>query len=467
MTQLNLKGRVLLRHLFATGVILLVASWGADWGFSRIVLGQVDEALIALAEAEASAASADPAAPVHIHEKAPGTAPPSMPRLDKFLQIVDLEGRVVARSANLGTANLPIRPATLARLQADERVFESLHDFAGEPVRLLSAPIRVGTVRYGVQVGGSLDDANAVLREARLLLLAMAVAILVAVVLTGDMLARTVLGPIDRIVRRAQTIGQSGLSTRLPHPGSTDEMGRLVETLNDMLGRIEQGFEAQRRFTADASHELRSPLSRLRAELEVTLRRPREVGEYEQALGSCLGEVERLSRLTEELLMLARLDAGQREEARIRTPLGPIINDAVERLTPAAVGRGIRLVVETVPDAEVTVVPAAAGLVVTNVLDNAVKFSPPGGEVRIAVSSEGLAAVVAVSDSGPGVPVDEIPRLFERFYRGAASRASDAPGIGLGLSICQALLEQQGGGISMTSRVGHGSTVRISLPLAS
>jgi two-component system, OmpR family, sensor kinase len=467
MMQLNLKARVLLRHVVAVGVILLLTSWGADWGFSRIVLGQVDEALIELAATEASAAAADPTAPIHIHEKAPGTAPPSMPRLDKFLQIVDLDGHVVARSANLGTASLPVRPATLARLRAGERVFETMHDFAGEPVRLLSTPTEVGGRRYAVQVGGSLDDANAVLRDARLLLLAMGAAILAAVVLTGGMLARTVLGPIDRIVRRAQTIGQSGLSTRLPHPGTTDEMGRLVETLNEMLGRIEQGFEAQRRFTADASHELRSPLSRLRAELEVTLRRPRDPGEYEQALASCLGEVERLSRLTEELLMLARLDAGQRDEARTRVPLGPIINDAVERLTPAALGRGVRVVTEAPPEVEVTVAPAAAGLVLTNVLDNAVKFSPAGGEVRVTVSSEGRTAVIAVSDSGPGVPEDEIPRLFERFYRGGAARASEAAGVGLGLSICQALLEQQGGGISMTSRVGHGSTVRISLPLAS
>jgi two-component system, OmpR family, sensor kinase len=464
--QLDLKTRVLLRHAVAAGIILGVAAWGADWAFSRMILGQVDRALGELAQVEANAASRDSAAPIRIHEMSPGTAPPSLPRLDRFIQVIDLDGHVVAKSANLGTAHLPALPGVLARLRRGEPVFETLHDFGGEPMRLLSKPVQLGPATYVIQVGASLDDAYTTLRAGRVLFLTMAAAILAAVVLTGGMLARTVLGPIDRIVTRARTIGQSQLGARLPHPNTHDEMGRLVETLNDMLGRLEQSFEAQRRFTADASHELRSPLSRLQAELEITLRRRRDYQEYEQALASCLGEVQRLSGLTEELLMLARLDTGQREEVRQRVPLGPILNDAIERLAPTALSRGVTVKVETPSEIVVHVAPAAAGLVVANVLDNAIKFSPPGGEVHIAVSIEGPAAIVAVADRGPGVPEDEIPRLFERFYRGKAARVSQTPGVGLGLSICRALLEQQGGNISMTSGEGRGATVRISLPLA-
>jgi two-component system, OmpR family, sensor kinase len=464
--HLDLKARVLVRHLMAVGLILTVASWGADLAFSRMVRGQVDEALLALAEAEASAALVDPQAPIRVHEMPPGSAPPSLPRLDKFVQVVSLDGKVVAKSANLGTARLPTVPSVLAQLRVGERVFETLVDFAGEPVRLLSLPVRVGPVSYAIQVGASLDDANTVLRSARLLFLGMAAAILGAVVLTGAMLARTVLGPIDDIVKRARTIGQARLAERLAHPGTHDEMGRLVETLNDMLARIEQAFEAQRRFTADASHELRSPLSRLRAELEVTLRRPRENTEYEEALASCLGEVERLSALTDELLMLARLDTGQREPARQAARLAPILDDVVGRLTPAALRRDVKIVVDAPAEVAVDVAPTATGLVVANVLDNAVKFSPRGGEVRIDVSIEGTSAVVAVSDHGPGVPEDEIPRLFERFYRGNIARTSGATGFGLGLAICRALLDQHGGDIALTSSEGRGATVRISLPLA-
>ncbi len=466
MIQLNLKWRVFVRHVVAVGLILAMASLGADWAFSRMVLAQVDQALLDLALTEANATVADLSHPLHIHEMSPGTAPPSFPRLDKFIQYVDQDGRILARSANLGTARLPTSAPLLAKLRTGERVFETVDDFGDERVRLLSIPLQISHA-YVIQVGTSLDDANATLRLARLLFLAMSACILGAVVLTGAMLARTVLRPIDQIVGRARMIGESALAERLPHPGTQDEIARLVETLNDMLARIEQSFEAQRRFTADASHELRSPLSRLRAELEVTLRRARERGEYEDVLRSCLGEVERLSRLTDELLMLARLDAGGPPETPRSVALTSILQEAVKRLGPEALHRNVALVMDTSPELTVNVAPAALSHVVANVLDNAVKFSPLGGEVRVGVSVEGSAAVVAVSDTGPGITEDEIPRLFERFYRGSAARHMEVPGVGLGLAICRALVEGQGGRISVNSARGGGATFIIRLPLAS
>lgn len=466
--HLNLKARVFLWHMVAVGLILAVASLGADWVFSRMVLGQFDQALLDLAENEAAAALADPTHPPRVHEMSPRMAPPAFPRLDKFVQIVDLEGRVVARSANLGTARLPTPPPVLTRLRGGNRVFETLRNFGDEPVRLLSMPLDIMGRGYAIQVAGSLDDANAALRSARLLFLAMAVAILAAVALTGAALARAILRPIDRIVSRARIVGASALTERLPNPGGHDEMARLVETLNGMLGRIEQVLEAQRRFTADASHELRSPLSRLRAELEITLRRPRDLVEYGETLRSCLDEVERLSRLTDELLTLARLDAGEPREAIPRpVPLAPIVEEAVTRLTHEALRRDVSVVVDAPAQLTVEAAPGAVGLVVANVLDNAVKFSPRGGQVRIRVTAEERVAVVAVSDSGPGVPADEMPHLFERFYRGSAARRADVPGMGLGLAICRLLVEAQGGGISVANAPAGGTTVQVRFPLAS
>jgi two-component system OmpR family sensor kinase len=467
MIQLTLKRRVFVRHVVAVGLILAMASFGADWAFSRMVLSQVDQALLDLALTEANSTVADLSHPLHIHEMSPGTAPPSFPRLDKFIQYVDPDTGIIARSANLGTARLPTSASLLAKLGTGGRVFETVDDFGDERVRLLSIPLQIGDHAYVIQVGTSLDDANATLRLARLLLVAMSLGILGAVVLTGAMLARTVLRPIAQIVERARMIGESALAERLPHPGTRDEIARLVETLNDMLARIEQSFEAQRRFTADASHELRSPLSRLRAELEVTLRRSRERAEYEEVLGSCLSEVERLSRLTDELLMLARLDAGGPPEAPRSVDLTSILQEAVKRLGPEALRRNVVLVMDTPSELTVSVAPAALSHVVANVLDNAVKFSPLGGEVRVGVSIEGSAAVVAVSDTGPGIPEDEIPQLFERFYRGSAARYTEAPGVGLGLAICRTLVEGQGGRISVNSALGSGATFRIRLPLAS
>src|SRR5882724_8400917 len=356
--HLNLKARAVLLQVAAAGLILGVASLGANWAFSRMVLGQFDQALLELFKTEASAVLAEPGGPPHVHEMAPGAGPPSFPRLDKFIQIVDLEGRVVARSANLGSVRLPTSPGLLEQLRSGEQVLETLHDFGDEPVRMLSAPIKVGTATYAIQVAGSLDDASAALHSARLLFLISSAAILVAVGVAGALLAWAILRPIDRIVGRARVMGASAPAER----------------------------------------------------------RPRNRAEYEEALQSCLSEVERLSRLTEELLTLARLDAGEAQEIPTRSvPLAPILEDVVTRMASDALRRNVKIVLDAPADLTINVAPGTAALVVANVLDNAVKFSPPGGEVRVRASIEDGAVIVSVSDSGPGVTEEEIPRLFERF----------------------------------------------------
>jgi two-component system OmpR family sensor kinase len=467
VSTLGFKARLSLWHMAVVALILAVTAAAADWAFSSVVRGQVDAALLALAASEADSAIHDPGPSVRVHEVAPGTGNPSFVRLDKFIQIVALDGRVVAWSANLGIARLPTPPPVLARVRSGETTFLTLEHFGEEPVRVVATPVDVRGARYGIMVAGSLDDADAVIRSARVLFLVMALAILTAVGVTGTLLARRALRPIDQIVRQARRIGEANLAERLPAAVTQDEIGRLVQTLNDMLARLERSFDVQRRFTADASHELRSPLSRLRAELEVTLRRPREGAEYEEALRSCLDEVERLSRLTDELLALARLDAGEGQEPPVSAPLAPIVDEALRRLAPEAHRRGVRVVVKPLPALVARVAPGAASVAIANLLDNAVKFSAPGAEVAVGVEAEAGDAVIAVADSGPGVGDDEVPRLFERFHRGAASRSSETPGVGLGLAISRALVERQGGRISVAPTPGGGATFTIRLPLAS
>jgi two-component system, OmpR family, sensor kinase len=382
------------------------------------------------------------------------------------VQITDLDGRVVARGATLGTARLPTPPALLARVRDGETVFATVADFGEEPVRMVSLPVTVGPARYAVQVAMSLDDADAVLRAGRWLFLSMSLAILAGIGLTSALLARQALRPIDRVVTRARRIGEANLAERLPHPGTRDEIGRLVETLNDMLRRLERSFEVQRQFTADASHELRSPLSRLRAELEVTLRRPRAASDYEDALRSCLDEVERVQGLIEELLVLARIDARQEPEPAEPISVGHIIEAAAAAVRPKAAHRGVVLSVEPSPELLVNAAPIAAQVALANILDNAVKFSPTGGEVRVVVTAERDEAVITVSDAGPGVEPQEVPRLFQRFYRGQASRGTDIPGVGLGLAIAQALVERQGGRVSVEAPATKGATFSVRLPRA-
>ena len=465
--HLDFKTRLSLWHLVCVAVILAVAALIADWALARLVRDQVDSALLTLARDEIAAIHRTPSEPLRIHEAPPGTARPSFERLDKFVQIVAAEGEPLARSATLGTEKLPLSERARASLWRGHLVYETVEKFGDEPIRMISVPLRVGAAHYAVQVAGSLDDARAIMHAARWLFFSIAAAILAAVAATGALLARRALVPIDHIVTRARRIGEASLAERLPHPGTSDEIGRLVDTLNDMLGRIEKTFEMQRHFTADASHELMSPLSRLRAELEVTLRRPRNSAEYEESLRSCLEEVERLSWLTEELLSLARLDSGEgREPATEPALLAPIVEKAMQRLEDEARRSHVTMVLEPRSSVSVTASPAVVSVAVSNVLHNAVKFCGTGGRVSVNVDVDGRDAVVEVSDTGPGVMPEEMPLIFERFHRGSGPRAAGAPGVGLGLAICRALVERQGGRISVASTPGRGATFAIRLPVA-
>ena len=465
MRPLGFKTRLWLGHVAVLALLLTVAALGADWALRRIVLGQViDDAILSLASTEAAALQGDSTRPVRVHEMGAGGGPPSFVRLDKFVQIIDVDGNVVARGVTLGTARLPAPPALLARLRSGETVFATVMDFGEEPVRMVSLPVETGRGRYGVQVAMSLDDAYAVLTAGRWLFLGMSVVILTAIGLTGAWLARRALRPIDHIVTHARRIGEANLTERVPHPGTRDEISRLAETLNEMLERLQLGFDAQRRFTADASHELRSPISRLRAELEVTLRRPRTSGEYAETLHSCLDEVHRIQALIEELLELARIDGQQESEPPEPVTVRDIVEGAMTAVRPAAAQRGVGFGVEGASDVLVNTAAGAAKAALANILDNAVKFSPVGGRVTVAVTAVAEEAVIAVSDTGPGVSPDDAQRLFERFYRGKASRASEVPGFGLGLAISRALVERHGGRISVQTPSHKGATFSVHLP---
>ncbi|HSW21923.1 MAG TPA: ATP-binding protein [Burkholderiaceae bacterium] len=465
--MLSLRRRLTLIHLAVVVPVLAAAAWSGYWSLSRAAHGQLDAALLALAEAEAGVLLQNPTQPPRVHEVAPGPLPPSFVRLDRLVQILDAQGAVLARSANLGSAQLPATAALVARVAAGETVFETLQGYGEEPVRRVSVAVQGDGATRIVQVAGSLDDVNHVVDSAGLLFLALAVALLLAVVPAGLLLTRRAFGAIDGVVRQARRIGDGSLHERLPHPGTHDEIGRLVDTLNEMLARLEHTFEAQRRFTADASHELRSPLSRLRTELEVTLRRPRDAAEYVDALRSGLEEVARLTRLVEELLVLARVDSGQQPRPAESVALDRLVDDAVRRLQGTARERQVQLVAEPSPAIEASIGRGAADLVLANLLDNALKFSPTGGRIAVRVAVEERDAVVSVSDEGPGIAANDLPHLFDRFFRGSAARAHGAPGVGLGLAVSRAMVEASGGRIAAANLPGGGAVFTVRVPLAS
>lgn len=462
MSAPGFRARLAAIHLVLIGVILIATGVAGHWGLSRAVHQQLDAALLAVAETEAGVLAADPAAPAVVREPAHGA--PALERLDRLVQVIDARGAVLARSANLSAASLPVSPAMLAGLARGEQIFETLPDFGGEPVRLVSVPVAGGT--RAVLVAGSLDDVRSVMRAAALWFAAMAVALLAAVGIAGYWLTGGAFRAIDRVVVRARGIGDTNLGERLPHPGTDDEIGRLVDTLNAMLARLETAFDTQRRFTADASHELRSPLSRLRAEIEITLRHPRERDEYLEALRSCLEEAERLTRLTDELLLLARLDAAQERAPTDPVALATVVDWVVGHMTPVADARRIVLAVEASPHAVVRMASGQVALVLNNLVGNALKFSPSQGVVTIRAAVDGEEVVLSVSDTGPGIAPDEFTKIFERFYRGSSTRAADVDGTGLGLALARSIVQAHGGRIAASNLPDGGALFSVRLPLA-
>lgn len=462
--MLNFQRRLVLVHVVATLTIVGVAAWAGWWELSRSVYGQLDAALLALAETEAGMLADAKGQPVHVHEAPEGTAPPSLARLDRLVQIVDAKGQVLARSANLGVARLPAAPALLAELADGQTVFETLPHVSEEPLRMVSVPTVANGHALVVQVAGSLDDANHILKSAALLFAGMAAALLIAVALTGAALTRRVFRAIDDVNQQARRIGEASLHARLPNPGTGDEFGHLVDTLNAMLDRLERAFDVQQRFTADASHELRSPLSRLRSEIEITLRRPRDAQEYVDTLRSCLDEVERMTLLVEELLMLARLDAGQEPVPVEAVSLDALARDVAGRLRALAAERGVEIVLDAPAPVAALIAARAAGLVLSNLVGNAIKFAPDDTTITIRLASDSGEAVLSVTDRGPGIDHADLPHLFDRFYRGAAARAAHPEGAGLGLALAQAIVHAYRGRLDAANAPTGGAVFTVRLP---
>ena len=243
-------------------------------------------------------------------------------------------------------------------------------------------------------------------------------------------------------------------------------MGRLAATFNEMINKLEQAFERERRFTADASHELKTPLAVLRGDIEVALRRDRAAEEYKRVLVSNLEEIARLTKLTDDLLTLARSDAGERVLELEPVRLDSLASEAFAFLQPLAAASGIALDHEA-PSSPVVIEGDAKRLkqLLVNLVDNAIKYTAAGGSARLRLSVEDSAALIEVSDTGRGIPEDALPQIFERFYRQSDPKDSRVTGFGLGLAISKWIVDAHNGSIEVESKSGRGSRFTVRLPM--
>jgi heavy metal sensor kinase len=385
---------------------------------------------------------------------------------DKFFQLLDPEGRPHVSSPRRRPFALPLSAAARARAARGQTTFETVVLTGAEPVRVLTMPIvRDGRVAEILQVGMLLRRARATLDrylDTLIVLIPLGVGL---AALGGAVIAQFALRPVDQMTRTARRITAEDLSQRVERRGTGDELDRLAETMNGMLARLEQAFAQTRRFAADAAHELRTPLAVLRGSIEVALRGDRSPEEYRRVLASSLEEVERLIRLSEDLLLLSRSVAGP-EPARAPVDLEPLLLEVFD--VGARLGRaaGVSVRVETAVPASVRGDANALRRALLNLVENAVKYTAAGGKVELALVPDGGWAVLTVADTGIGVEPADAERIFEPFVRLDAARSRDTGGAGLGLAIARSIVIAHGGTLAVESRPGEGSRFTIRLPLA-
>jgi heavy metal sensor kinase len=377
------------------------------------------------------------------------------------IQVSTPEGQAIFRSDRIREVGLP-RPTDPP---ADGRpTFESLGSRAGH-YRLLNRAVPGPDGPLILQIAAPLAADDHELREL-LTIMMLAGPLAVASALGGGyVLAYRALASVDRMAAEAAQITASRLDRRLDIPNPDDELGRLGATLNGMIGRLERSFEEIRRFTADAAHELRTPLTVMRNVAEVALRSPREPEQYCRVIGDMLEEVERLTRLAEQLLFLCREDAGLIPLAATTMRLDDLVRDAVEHMRVVAEAKGLTL--DYAHRAACPIRGDADHLrrLLFNLLDNAIKFTPAGGTIRVTLDRSDSEARVIVEDAGIGIPAEHLPNLFKRFYRVDPSRGRETDGTGLGLAICRSIAEAHGGHIQIDSTLGQGTRATLAMPL--
>ncbi len=325
------------------------------------------------------------------------------------------------------------------------------------PARTLSSRFSVGGETFDLRLSGSLATVAHTLGLLQILLFSLVPVVIAIACAGGAWLSRRALKPVDDITAAARSISIENLSQRLPAPQTGDELQRLTEVWNTMLGRLEAAVNTLSQFAADASHELRTPLSVIRTSAEVALRRARSAESYRDSLAEIAEEAERMTQLVEDLLLLARSDAQSAAMPREALELDGVLEEASAQLRGVADARGIRVKSEVRRGHPVFVSGNRTALrrLFLVLLDNAIKYSHPDSEVTVAIAREGQSVGVAIEDSGIGISEADQPHIFQRFYQ--ADQARTDRGFGLGLSLAERIAHEHGATIEVKSREGAGS----------
>jgi heavy metal sensor kinase len=437
-TMFELNGETELSLPLSVGMAVEIGAVTSDWG---LVALEIDEADLVGMRQAASRRPTDV----------------GVLRPDEFAyRIVGLDGVVWDSLGNPGGFPLQI---------PGQSEFVTVQSQSGPDWRVHQLALNTSEGRQlgWLQTARSLEQIEEALGSLRIQLVWSIPLVIVLAASGGFFLADRGLHPINRITRLAQSITGSDLHRQINHRGPNDEVGRLARTFDAMLERLEATFERERRFTADASHELRTPLTALKGRLDVTLSKPRSPSEYQETLLAMEQEVDRLIRLSNALLFLARLEQGQLYWQPEVVPLDYLLRSVVDQVRPQAEAKGLAVLEDVPPGTTVYGDPDHLIRLFLGLLDNACKYTPPGGQITVRAVSNAAEISISIKDTGPGIPEEDLDHIFERFYWVDDARSRDSGGTGLGLAIAYEITQMHRGRLEVQSPVGGGTTFSVVL----
>jgi two-component system, OmpR family, sensor kinase len=468
---LSFRTRLMLQWTTAFGLLMTVALAGVYAGARAYGYHELDLHLRTVAATEL-ASSTDQGAPVHLHDFPAGALNQSE-FAPKFSQVYTTAGEVLLQKGALVTSRPLIDAATLAAAFAGEAPLVDIHHNGrrGRMVALRTTDDMGNT--FVIAVGMLTTQVEAALARLAWMLGSIWVLALAATGGLGYALASRALEPIDRITARAAEIARDQIGARLDPPRVDDEIGRMTDLLNAMLDRLHEVIDANRHFAADASHELRSPLTAIAGEIDVALTRARPAEEYRETLVLIRRRVNEMFTLADDLTLLVRAEHGVPDAAMRELRVGALLEGCRERLEHVSAERRVQVRLAVIdPDLVVFGDPRLLARAVENVVANAVQYSAPGGSVVVESDYTPPAGSawepgfvrVRVTDQGPGIPESEWEKVFDRFYRLDSSRSRRTGGTGLGLAICRAIMRLFGGRVRVLSSSAAGSTFELQMP---
>jgi len=387
---------------------------------------------------------------------------------DRFVRITQQDGAILYLSRSPTSQSFDPTSLPPAVWPAQVESYRRVPLVGGRKMLLTAHVLQLpGGSRFLIETGAPMDAVQADLKKWVFFLAAMLPIVLGIGVGGGFVLVKRALLPVDRIAASAERISSQNLSERLPVTQTGDELERLSLALNRMIERLDSAFLYSRRFVADASHELRTPLTVLKGELESLVQQPEFTSDWRDRVGSALEEVDRLSQIVEGLFAISRLDAGEAASEWLALDLAQLTEATVDQMSLLADDKRIHVTCEASTGVWVEGDRARLKQVVVNLLDNAIKYTPQGGQVSLTVATRDNRAVLEVTDNGIGIPPESLPRVFERFFRVDDARSRQQGGAGLGLSIVKSICTAHHGRVEVSSSPDRGSRFRVELPLIS